>query len=180
MFSSTQGHLPVYNTGPGDVRLSGYLRAAGNGYHRLFKDIVSPFHGGCREPRGRGKGLAQLTKYVSTARVMPLYTKSAHMRAAALYRQAWRLLETMTPLHGDCGTPLRRGVPVMTGATTTPGCIYFLGRSDVCNVSGLAARRRIGVFYGEGGQARADCNLLRDRVRPGAAAALVPDIPLTP
>lgn len=48
------------------------------------------------------------------------------MKAAALYRQAWRLLETLTPLYGDCGT-LCGGACCDDGGNDDAGMYLFPG-----------------------------------------------------
>ncbi len=130
------------------MRLSGFSTGSGNGYHRLFKALCLLFTGGCREPRGRGKGLPSYEICIYGARYATLYEKRTYEGGGALYRQAWRLLETLDAALWRLRNASAAGVLVMTGQRRRR-MIFISWGSDVCNVSGLAARRRIGVFYGE-------------------------------
>lgn len=75
--------LPVYNTvGAGDAFLSGFLYGWQQGMDTIdcLKHCVSFSQAVVASRADEEKDLAQLTKYVPTARVIPLYTKSgAHI-----------------------------------------------------------------------------------------------------
>lgn len=75
--------LPVYNTvGAGDAFLSGFLYGWQQGMDTIdcLKHCVSFSQAVVASRADEEKDLAQLTKYVPTARVMPIYTKSgAHI-----------------------------------------------------------------------------------------------------